>query len=120
MNVTLPYSQGIKSGKVFHVGRQVALNAKAQVKHKGNMITQTRTAMDNIANLLAGFDATPDDAVKVTTFYQGNASAEALHENLCVRSNSYTAPSPATTGIPVPSLFCDDLLIEIEVIAQLD
>lgn len=119
-NITLPYSQGVKSGKVIHISGQVAMDARAEVEHKGDMVAQTRTAMDNIASLLAGFDATLDDVVKVTTFYQGNASAEALHENLCVRSNSYTAPGPATTGIPVPSLFCDDLLIEIEVIAQLD
>jgi enamine deaminase RidA (YjgF/YER057c/UK114 family) len=76
--------------------------------------------MDNVARVLAEFGATLDDVVKVTTFYQGNASAEALHENLLIRSGSYTAPGPATTGIPVPALVYEDMVIEIEVIAMLE
>lgn len=116
----LPYKHGNQSGSVIHIGGQVALTPQAEVEHAGDMVAQTRTAMANIAKVLQDFGATLDDVVKVTTFYQGNASAEALHENLVVRSNSYTAPGPATTGIPVPALVYDGLLIEIEVIAHID
>lgn len=84
------------------------------------MVAQTRWAMDNVAAVLAEFGATLDHVVKVTTFYQGKAHPDALHENLQIRSNSYTAPGPATTGIPVPCLVYEDMVIEIEVIAVLD
>ncbi|WP_406649760.1 RidA family protein [Aliisedimentitalea scapharcae] len=115
----LPYKHGVKSGQVIHVGGQVALDAQANVLEPGNMVAQTRIAMGNVTRVLAEFGADLDDVVKVTTFYQGSASAEALHENLLIRSNSYTAPGPATTGIPVPNLVYPDMVIEIEVIAVL-
>jgi len=43
-----------------------------------------------------------------------------LHENLLIRSGSYTAPGPATTGIPMAALAYQGMVIEIEVIAMLD
>jgi len=116
----LPYKHGNLSQNVIHIGGQVALNEQAEVIHPGDMVAQTRVAMDNLAHVLAEFDATLDNIVKVTTFYQGSASADALHENLLIRSGSYTAPGPATTGIPVPALIYPDMVIEIEAIAVLD
>ena len=113
----LPYSHGTQAGGLIHVGGQVSLDSAAQVIDPGNMVAQTRRAMDNVARVLAEFGATLDDVVKVTTFYQGNASADALHENLLIRSGSYNEPGPATTGIPVPALVYDGMMIEIEAIA---
>ncbi len=116
----MPYKHGNICGDVIHIGGQVALDSFANVIEPDDMVAQTRIAMDNIARVLAELDATFDDVVKVTTFYQGNASADALHENLIIRSNSYTAPGPATNGIPVPNLVYERMVIEIEVIAILD
>jgi len=58
-----------------------------------------------------------NDVVKVTSFYHGNASAEALHKNLSIRSNAFKTTGPATSGIPVPHLVYEQMVIEIEVIA---
>ncbi|WP_299845231.1 RidA family protein [uncultured Roseovarius sp.] len=116
----LPYKHGNKCGQVIHVGGQVSLDSAANVVDPGNMVAQTRRAMANVEKVLADLGAGLDDVVKVTTFYQGNASAEALHENLLIRSNSYTAPGPATTGIPMPALVYRNMVIEIEVTAILD
>lgn len=113
----LPYKHGNKCGNLIHLGGQVSLDSNATVLHRGDMVKQTQTAMENIQKVLAEFGASLDDVVKVTTFYQGDAGAETLHRNLVVRSNSYTEPGPATTGIPVNSLVYEDMLIEIEVIA---
>jgi len=85
-----------------------------------NMVEQTRIAMRNIESVLNGMGATLEDVVKVTTFYQGSASAEALHENLLIRSASFHYPGPATSGIPVTHLVYESMVIEIEVIAMLD
>ncbi len=116
----LPYKHGNKCGKIIHLGGQVSLDSKANVMDPNNMVAQTRTAMDNIAKVLAEFGATLDDVVKVTTFYQGSASADELHQNLLIRSGSYTEPGPATTGIPVPGLVYESMVIEIEVTAMID
>ncbi len=116
----LPYKHGNRCGDLIHLGGQVSLDSQARVIDPGDIVAQTRRAMDNIARVLEGFGATLDDVVKVTTFYQGEASAEALHQNLLVRSGSYQHPGPATSGIPVPSLVYENMLIEIEVIAVAD
>lgn len=116
----LPYKHGNQCGNLIHLGGQVSLDSDANVLDPGDMVAQTQTAMDNIKKVLAEFGATLDDVVKVTAFYQGAASADALHQNLLIRSNSYTKPGPATSGIPVPSLVYENMLIEIEVIAVLD
>ncbi len=116
----LPYKHGNRFGNLIHVGGQVALNQNAEVLHPDDMVEQTRIAMRNIKRVLAEFGATLDDVVKVTTFYQGSASAEALHENLLIRSASYTRPGPATSGIPMTHLVYDKMVIEIEVIAMLN
>ena len=115
----LPYKHGNRCGDMIHVGGQVSLDAQANVIDPGNMVAQTRRAMENVRRVLADLGATLDEVVKVTTFYQGAASAEDLHENLLIRSGSYTAPGPATTGIPMPALVYEDMVIEIEVIAML-
>jgi len=116
----LPYKHGNRFGKLIHLGGQVALDQNAEVLHPDDMVRQTRIAMRNIESVLKEFGATLDDVVKVTTFYQGSASAEALHENLLIRSASYTKPGPATSGIPVTNLVYQSMVIEIEVIAILD
>lgn len=113
----LPYKHGNRVGNVIHLGGQVALNSSAEVLHPGDMVEQTRIAMNNISSVLAEFGATLDDVVKVTTFYEGSASAEALHENLLIRSASYNAPGPATTGVPMGKLVYEQMVVEIEVIA---
>ncbi len=113
----LPYSHGTRAGRLIHVGGQVSLDAKAKVIDPGDMVAQTRHAMNNVALVLDQAGVGLDDVVKVTTFYQGAASAEALHDNLLIRSGCYTEPGPATTGVPMPALVYPDMLIEIEVIA---
>jgi enamine deaminase RidA (YjgF/YER057c/UK114 family) len=116
----LPFKHGNRCGAMIHIGGQVSMDADANVLDAEDMVLQTRTAMENIQKVLAEFGADLDDVVKVTTFYQGNASAQSLHENLLIRSGSYTAPGPATTGIPMAALAYQGMVIEIEVIAMLD
>ncbi|MEM6987921.1 MAG: RidA family protein [Pseudomonadota bacterium] len=116
----LPYKHGNRYGKLIHLGGQVSLDRDARVIDPDDMVAQTTRALSYIETVLADLGATLDDVVKVTTFYQGNASAHALHENLCVRSRAFTDPGPATSGIPVPSLVYQHMCVEIEVIAVVD
>ena len=80
---------------------------------------QTRTAMDNIAKVLEGLGASMDDVVKVTTFYEGDGGGSDLHANLSIRSSYFSDPGPATTGISLPCLAYDGMVIEIEVIGMM-
>lgn len=114
----IPYKHGVKCGNMIYVGGQVSIDSNGAVIDPGDMLTQTRTSVANIAKVLAEFGLVLDDVVKVTTFYAGNASAEVLHDNLSIRSASFTEPGPATTGIPMPCLAYEKMEIEIEVVAM--
>lgn len=116
----LPYKHANRCGRMIHVGGQVSLNGRGGVIDPDDMPAQTRRSMDYIASALVELGAGLDDVVKVTAFYQGGASAEALHENLAIRSGSFTEPGPASTGVPIPYLAYEDMLIEIEVTAMVD
>ena len=118
--VHLPYKHGVKHGHMVYVGGQVSIDSKGAVIDPGDLVTQTRTSMANIARVLGEFGLGLDDVVKVTAFYAGNASAEVLHDNLSIRSSSFTEHGPATTGIPLPCLAYEKMEIEIEVVAMTD
>ena len=116
----LPYKHGNRCGNTIHVGGQVSLDPHGGVIDPADMVAQTKTSMNNIATVLDGFGAKMDDVVKVTTFYTGGASYDALHENFRIRSACFTDPGPATTGVPLPTLAYPDMTIEIEVVAMVD
>ncbi len=118
--VHLPYKHGIKCGKMIYIGGQVSMDPKGVIIDPGQLVTQTRTSVANIATILKGFGAVLDNVVKVTAYYSGSASADVLHDNLSVRSASFTEPGPASTGIPMPCLAYEAMEIEIEVIAMID
>jgi enamine deaminase RidA (YjgF/YER057c/UK114 family) len=113
----LPYKHGNRHGNFIHLGGQVALDSGANVLHPDDIVVQTKIALANINTVLHDLGATMDDIVKVTTFYEGSASADELHKNLMIRSNAFTTPGPATSGIPVPHLVYKHMMIEIEIIA---
>ena len=118
--VRLPYKHGNRCGRLIHLGGQVSLDSDGQVIDPDDIVAQTRTAMNNLAKVLAELGATLDHIVKVTTFYEGQAGADELHQNLQVRSSAFSKPGPATSGIPVPSLVYENMRIEIEAIAVID
>ena len=78
----MPYKHGNICNNVIHIGGQVSLDSMANVIHPGDMVSQTRVAMANLAKVLAEFEATLDDVVKVTTFYQGNAFSRGITREL--------------------------------------
>ena len=116
----LPYKHGNNAGGLIHLGGQVSLDSQANVIDADDIVAQTKRALDNIKKVLEELGAGLEHVVKVTTFYQGSASAEGLHQNLQIRSDTFGHPGPATSGIPVPHLVYPHMVIEIEVIAILN
>ena len=76
--------------------------------------------MEMIRRVLEALGLKLDDTVKVTAYYQGGASADQLHANLAIRSGSFTEPGPTSTGVPLPALAYDGMMIEIEIVAMAD
>ena len=116
--IKLPYKHGVKRGNMIFVGGQVALDAAGNVLHPGDIVAQTRLAMENIMAVLAGFGATLDDVVKVNIFYVGTGTKADWEVAARIRASYFEEPGPAATGIPVPFLAYEGMMTEIEVIAM--
>jgi enamine deaminase RidA (YjgF/YER057c/UK114 family) len=116
--IHLPYKHGCECNGMVFVGGQVSLTPHGQPIDFDDLAAQTRTSMANIRRVLEPFDAGLDDVVRVLTFYEGDGSGDDLHENLAIRSASFSEPGPSTTGISLPCLAYDGMVIEIEVIAM--
>lgn len=118
--IKVPFKHGVKAGNMIFVGGQVALDDKGRVLHPGDIVAQSRIAMENIKRVLAEYGATMDDVVKMNTFYVGQGTQEDWEVAARIRASYYKEPGPAATGIPLPTLALPGLMIEIEVIAAVD
>jgi enamine deaminase RidA (YjgF/YER057c/UK114 family) len=70
--IHLPFKHGLKCGNLVFVGGQVSMDPGANIIDPGEMAAQTRTSMDNIGKVLAGFGLDHSDIVKLNTYYQGS------------------------------------------------
>jgi hypothetical protein len=52
--------------------------------------------------------------------YQASDDADALHQNLSIRSSYFNEPGPATSGVPLPALAYQSMVIEIDIFAMVN
>lgn len=117
--VHLPYRHGIKaSGQMIFLGGQVAMDPDGNVLHKFDLAAQTRVAMENIVAVLGEFGASMQDVVKINRWYVAGGTREEWETAATIMASFFTEPGPAATGIPVPALAYEGLMVEIEVIAM--
>ena len=74
--------------------------------------------MVHIGSILRELGADYEDVCKLITMYAGGCGAEALHANLPIRSWYFSEPGPATTGVPLPVLAYDAMMVEIDAFAM--
>jgi enamine deaminase RidA (YjgF/YER057c/UK114 family) len=117
-HVHLPYKHGVKCGQMIFLGGQVSLNKKGEAIHPDELTPQTHQAMAHIRTILNELGADFEDVCKVMAVYAGDCGAEALNENLPIRSSYFNEPGPATTGVPLPVLAYEGMSIEIDIYAM--
>ena len=115
--VHLPYRHGLRCGDLVFLGGQVSPGPDSAVIDPGDMGAQTHRAMGYIERVLGELGLGLETLLKVNAFYVGGASPAELHRNLAVRAGYYRAPGPVSTGVPVPYLAYEDMLIEIDIVA---
>jgi len=118
MRVT--FQQGVKVGSMIFLGGQYACDVEGKAQAAGDRRSQTRITLDFIGNILAGFGASMDDLVMSRCFYLCDGTPESLHDNLAIRSASFTDPAAATTSVALKTMGLEGLMLEIEGIAILD
>jgi enamine deaminase RidA (YjgF/YER057c/UK114 family) len=116
--VHMPYRHGLKVGDMIFFGGQVSLTTKSEVISPGDMKAQTHQAMKYIDRVLGEFKMSIDHLVKINAFYVGKGGANELHENASARMEYYQEHGPTSTGVPVPYLAYENMLIEIDGIAM--
>ena len=103
---------------MIFLGGQVSLDRQGTAVHPDDLSRQTHQAMIHIGTILEALGAGYDDVCKVTTVYKGDCGAGALNANLPIRSSYFHDPGPASTGVPLPVLAYDSMVIEIDVFAM--
>jgi enamine deaminase RidA (YjgF/YER057c/UK114 family) len=117
--VHLPYRHGVKAaGQMIFLGGQVAMDPHGNVLHKFDLAAQTQAAMENIVAVLGEFGASMQDVVKINRWYVAGGTVEEWETAATIMASFFTEPGPAATGIPVPALAYEGLMVEIEVIAM--
>jgi enamine deaminase RidA (YjgF/YER057c/UK114 family) len=116
--MALPSTTGLQCGECVFVGQQVALDVQGRPIAPGDLLEQTRRVMESTRTVLASFGLTLDDMVKQNSFYQGEADPETIVTNQRYRSSFYSEPAGASTGVPLPCLPLEDLLVSVETVAM--
>ncbi len=119
-HVHLPYKHGLKCDGMIFLGGQVSLDKQGRAVHPGDLSAQTHQTMQHIGTILDDFGASYDDVCKVMAVYQGSCGPDELRKNLPIRSSYFGERGPASTGVPLPALAYDSMVIEIDIYAMVD
>lgn len=108
-----PYSQGMRSGRFLFCSGQIPLDPKSGEIVSGDIATQTRRVLDNIAAILRAEGLTFDHVVKTTIFLTNLGDFQTVNE---VYGSYFKQDPPARSTVQVSAL-PRGANVEIEVIA---
>ena len=112
--IHLPWKHGCRCGNLVTVGGQVSLRGSGEVVDPGDLAKQVSTSLANIERVLGGLDASADDVVRVTAFYERRRPAD---DELLAHALAEAFPSAASLTVPLPCLAYRDMVVEIEAVA---
>ena len=108
-----PYSQAVRAGRFLFCSGQIPLDPKSGEIVSGDIATQTRRVLDNIAAILRAEGLTFDHIVKTTIFLTNLGDFETVNE---IYGSYFKQDPPARSTVQVPAL-PRGANVEIEVIA---
>src|SRR6266536_1632251 len=108
-----PYSQGIRTGRFLFCSGQIPLDPKSGEIVSGDIATQTRRVLDNIAAILRAEGLTFDHIVKTTIFLTDLGNFQTVNE---IYGSYFKQDPPARSTVQVSAL-PKGANVEIEVIA---
>lgn len=114
-----PFSHGFRCGEMIFVGGMSAVDSRGAVTAPGDIVRQSEIVMDRLGEVLHGFGARHDDAVKINTYYAGAGRFADWEGAARVRARYFAEPGPAATGIPLPRHAVPGLMTRSEIIAML-
>jgi 2-iminobutanoate/2-iminopropanoate deaminase len=110
------FSDAVVAGKTVYVSGLVATDERGDVVGKGDVVEQTRQIFHNLRGVLDAAGAAPSDVAKLTIFMRDVSQRPLINP---IRQEFFGDHRPASTLVEVSRLVRDELLLEIEAIAQL-
>ncbi len=110
------FSDAVIAGRTLYVSGLVATNEAGEVIGAGDVVEQTRQIFRNLKSILDAAGAKPADVAKVTIFMRDVAQRPLINP---IRQEFFGPHRPASTLVEISRLVRDDLLLEIEAVAQL-
>jgi len=108
-----PYSQGMRTGRFLFCSGQIPIDPKSGEIISGDIATQTRRVLDNIAAILRTEGLIFDNVVKTTIFLTNLGDFQTVNE---VYGSYFKKDPPARSPVQVSAL-PKGANVEIEVIA---
>lgn len=112
---SLLWRHGVKCEDMVFVGGQAALSDDGSVIAPDDQIAQTKQTMDNIDEVLGGFDNSIRNLHKINSYYVLK-TVEEFNSNLETRSEYFKKPGPGSVGLPLDELAVPNMKIEMEAI----
>ncbi len=110
------FSDAVVSGQTLYVSGLVATDEHGSVVGVGDVVEQTRQIFRNLRRILDAAGATPSDVAKLTIFMRDVDQRPLINP---IRQEFFGSHRPASTLVEVSGLVREDLLLEIEAVAQL-
>lgn len=110
------FSDAVIAGHTLYVSGLVATNEHGGVVGAGDVAEQARQIFRNLKRILDTAGATPADVAKLTIFMRDVTQRPLINP---VREEFFGPHRPASTLVEISRLVRDDLLLEIEAVAQL-
>ena len=113
------YTQAIKvtGGNTIYIAGQTAVNEKKEIAGKGDFDAQVKRTLENFRTVLASANATTADLVKIN-IYIVDLNADKLAVLRKYLKDFVGEKPPVSTLIGVQALFNNDVMIEIDGIAN--
>ena len=109
-------AQGVQVGNTVYVSGQVAFDPQGNLVGGDDMGAQARQVFVNIQAVLAEAGATMEDVVKITAFL---TDMSRYAEYAAARTEAFPNNIPASATVTTPILVNNDLLVEVEAIAEI-
>ena len=115
------YTQLVKleGGKTIFISGQIPFNEKGELIGKDNLEDQLNKVFENIEIALKGADANINDTIKTTYFIKDYNSAQLETIRKVIKEKFKGVNLPSSSLVGVQSLFHEDVLVEVEVIAYI-
>ncbi len=113
-----PFVHGVRGGEMIFPSAQSARLPDGSIAFAGDIVAQSKLAMNRLEKVLRMLGADLDDVVKQNRWASGDPSEEAWKPAALAVANRYSEPGPVATGIDIPEEVAGRVLIKIDVIAM--